>query len=240
MNLDKIYDDLTSLHAEYLETLAKSTNSEYLRYNHNMCEWYTELSVELFNALGIKGGTPEELKGQLSAIGAKPLTAEQKQKIAAVRRHPIYKKVMGERALAMKPQLEQILETKITEEKAEVDLEYGKQRQFKDRKTLDSELIENTCKLDRLLDCGKITEMQAEQYSTALAAIYDYYASLSKGEQVIYKKRSDKEYAAIEEQAELNGITPEEQLRKDNEDSLYRFKEVAEFEKVPQSHGRTL
>ena len=240
MNLDKIYDDLTSLHAEYLETLAKSTNSEYLRYNHNMCEWYTELSVELFNALGIKAGTAEELKGQLSAIGAKPLTAEQKQKIAAVRRHPIYKKVMGERALAMKPQLEQILETKITEEKAEVDLEYGKQRQFKDRKTLDSELIENTCKLDRLLDCGKITEMQAEQYDIALNDIYAYYISLSKGEQVIYKKRSDKEYVAIEEQAELNGITPEEQLRKDNEDLLYRFKEVAELEKVSQSHGRTL
>lgn len=240
MNLDKIYDDLTSLHAEYLETLAKSTNFEYLRYNHNMCEWYTELSVELFNALGIKGGTPEELKGQLSAIGAKSLTAEQKQKVAEVRRHPIYKKVMGERALAMKPQLEQILETKITAVKAGGAFEDVVQEQYKDVKTLVAELIKNTDKLDRLLDGGKITETQAEQYSITLNHIYDYYISLSKGEQVIYKKRSDKEYAAIEEQAELNGITPEEQLRKDNEDSLYRFKEVAELETVPQSHGRTL
>lgn len=240
MNLDKIYDDLTSLHVEYLETLAKSTNSEYLRYNHNMCDWYTKLSVDLFNALGIQGGTSEELKRQLSAIGAKPLTAEQKQKVAEVRRHPIYKKVMGERALAMKPQLEQILETKITAVKAGGAFEDGVQVQYKDVKTLVAELIKNTDKLDRLLDCGKITEMQAEQYDIALNDIYAYYISLSKGEQIIYKKRSDKEYVAIEEQAELNGITPEEQLRKDNEDLLYRFKEVAEFEKVSQSHGRTL
>ncbi len=240
MNLDKIYDDLTSLHAEYLETLAKSTNSEYLRYNHNMCDWYTKLSVDLFNALGIKAGTSEELKRQLGAIGAKPLTIEQKQKVAEVRRHPIYKKVMGEKALAMKPQLEQVLETKITAVKAEVAFEDGVQVQYKDVKTLAAELTKNTDKLDKLLDGGKITETQAEQYDIALNDIYAYYISLSKGEQVIYKKRSDKEYAAIEEQAELNEITPEEQLRKDNEDLLYRFKEVAELEKVSQSHGRTL
>ena len=82
MNLDKIYDDLTSLHAEYLETLAKSTNSEYLRYNHNMCDWYTKLSVDLFNALGIKAGTSEELKRQLGAIGAKQFTLEPPKPVA--------------------------------------------------------------------------------------------------------------------------------------------------------------
>ena len=198
------------------------------------------LSDDLFNALGIKGGTPEEIKGQLSAIGAKPLTAEQKQKIAAVRSHPIYKKVMGERALAMKPQLEQILETEITAVKAEVAFEDVVQNQYKDIETLAAESVRNTHKLDELLVSGEITETQAEQYSTALKAIYTYYTSLSEGEQVIYKKRSDKEYAAIEEQAELNGITPEEQLLKDNEELLYRFKEVAELETVPQSHGKTL
>lgn len=228
MDINKIYNELIITHDKFWETLSHIGETDnFYRYNTNLLSIYSSISSNIQKVIGIQGGTKEEVKSQLSSIASTSLTSEQKKQLSEIRKHPVYKKMMGENALQMKAELENILKNKITSEGISVALENGGVMiSVKDEATLWKEFEDNSEKIDELLSSGQITEEQATRYDTALNAIYTYYISQSKGEQIPFRKISDSEYEKIEEQAEYIGITPEEQLQKINQDLLFEFQEV--------------
>lgn len=240
MDINKIYNELMISHNKFSEYLGNADNSDFTRYNLAQHNWYNWINLSIFKAVGIQGGTKEETWAQLNSIASVPLTDEQKRQLSEVRKHPMYKKMMGENALQIKDELEQVLGTKITSEGITVASENGASVSVKDETTLWKELEEHTEKLSKLASSGQITQQQAQNYENALDSIYTYYVSQSKGEQIPFRKISDSEYKKIEEEAMYNGVSPEEQLIEVNQDLMYKFQETQEAASLTQQSDKSL
>ena len=240
MDINKIYNELMISHNKFSEYLGNADNSDFTRYNLAQHNWYNWINLSIFKAVGIQGGTKEETWAQLNSIASAPLTDEQKRQLSEVRKHPMYKKMMGENALQIKDELEQVLGTKITSEGITVASENGASVSVKDETTLWKELEEHTEKLSKLASSGQITQQQAQNYENALDSIYTYYVSQSKGEQIPFRKISDSEYKKIEEEAMYNGVSPEEQLIEVNQDLMYKFQETQEAASLTQQSDKSL
>lgn len=240
MDMNKIYYEILVSHDKWAESLGKVDNSDFTRYNANQNEWYRSICENIQRVVGIQGGTKEETHNQLSAIASTPLTDEQKKQLAEIRKHPMYKKMMGENALQMKSELEQVLGTKLSSEGMTIASENGAFTSIKDEDTLYAELDANSDKLTELLSSGQITQEQYQRYDMALDSIYAYYVSQSKGEQIPFRKISDSEYEKIEEQAYINGVSPSEQMMEINQDMLYQFQEVQEAALASKQNGRSI
>lgn len=240
MDINKIYNELMISHNKFSEYLGNADNSDFTRYNLAQHNWYNWINLSIFKAVGIQGGTKEETWAQLNSIASAPLTDEQKRQLSEVRKHPMYKKMMGENALQIKDELEQVLGTKITSDGITVASENGASVSVKDETTLWKELEEHTEKLSKLASSGQITQQQAQNYENALDSIYTYYVSQSKGEQIPFRKISDSEYKKIEEEAMYNGVSPEEQLIEVNQDLMYKFQETQEAASLTQQSDKSL
>lgn len=240
MDINKIYNELMISHNKFSEYLGNADNSDFTRYNLAQHNWYNWINLSIFKAVGIQGGTKEETWAQLNSIASVPLTDEQKRQLSEVRKHPMYKKMMGENALQIKDELEQVLGTKITSDGITVASENGASVSVKDETTLWKELEEHTEKLSKLASSGQITQQQAQNYENALDSIYTYYVSQSKGEQIPFRKISDSEYKKIEEEAMYNGVSPEEQLIEVNQDLMYKFQETQEAASLTQQSDKSL
>lgn len=240
MDINKIYNEIEISHKMFIEGLQKINEPNYVRYNSNQNNWYTSINSKIMQVVGIPGGTKEEVQSQLSSIASTPLTDEQKRQLSEIRKHPMYKKMMGENALQMKAELEQVLGSKITPEGITIVSENGGSVSVKDEATLWEELDNHTEKLSELVSSGQITQQQAQSYENALDSIYTYYVSQSKGEQIPFRKISDSEYEKIEEEAMYKGISPEEQLMEINQDLMYEFQEIQEAALSTQQSGKSL
>lgn len=240
MDINKIYNELMISHNKFSEYLGNADNSDFTRYNLAQHNWYNWINLSIFKAVGIQGGTKEETWAQLNSIASVPLTDEQKRQLSEVRKHPMYKKMMGENALQIKDELEQVLGTKITSDGITIASENGASVSVKDETTLWKELEEHTEKLSKLASSGQITQQQAQNYENALDSIYTYYVSQSKGEQIPFRKISDSEYKKIEEEAMYNGVSPEEQLIEVNQDLMYKFQETQEAASLTQQSDKSL
>ena len=147
---------------------------------------------------------------------------EQRKKLKSLKRNPIYKKILGEKSLAEKKELEKIMGDKITIEGIILD----DRLTIKSEIELESELETNSNKLDILLSKKQITDKQYYLYLQNLDNIYNYYISQSRGEQI--RKITDNEINNIKRNAIENGITFEEQLAKANEKQSSYFKNLQE------------
>lgn len=240
MDINKIYYEILVSHDKWAESLEKTDNSDFIRYNENQHKWYLSICDNIQRVVGIQGGTKEETYNQLSEIASKPLTNEQKKQLSEIRKHPMYKKMMGENALQIKSELEQVLGTKLSSEGITIVSENGSFASIKDEDTLYAELDINSNKLTEFLSNGQITQEQYQRYDAALDSIYTYYVSQSKGEQIPFRKISDSEFEKIEEQAYINGISANEQMMKINQDMLYQFQEVQEAALISKQNGRSI
>ena len=189
---------------ESLQRMRMGNNDGYSWYNDNMKDWFGSLCSQYANALGIQNIQSEE--EVILVCSNMELTAEQKIALKKIQREPVFKKLMGEAALSKKEELESLLGQTLTEKGMTYADENGARVSVKSFPELDKEWDACNDKLDNLLSNGTISEEQWRNYAQQLDYIYGYYMSISKGEQIPFRKISDVEIKAIEDRAQEEGI----------------------------------
>lgn len=197
------------------EQLAIDSYPEYSRYHHQNADAYRDFSHRLDQILGFSGQTIDEF---ISYVASITLSPEQKKALAELRKEPMFKKLIGETALQQKSELESVLGDKITLDGMTFIDDDGKPRTaLKSEEQLDQESDAYSDKLSQLLSSGAITQAQYDSYIRSLDGIYAYYISQSKGEQIPFRKMTDKQYEQIEERAKENYISFTEQLKQESQ-----------------------
>lgn len=244
------YEFIAISNARFREFCMIDTDKEYQRYHFDIMGYYSHLESQYWEAIGRpKLSLPKKeyafeewelfLSDETKALTETGfnLTLEQRRTLFELRKKPIFKKIMGETALQHKSGLEAILGGKITCEGKTFGDETGLHRACKTEEELEQELSNYNDKLSELLSSRTITEEQYDTYSNDIFNIYNYYISISKGEQIQFRKMTDAQYEQVENRAYENGIELDEQLRKENEDLMYGHEELQELQS--QQNGIT-
>lgn len=223
----KIIYEAVLAHNAFNNEIAQIGDNEYGRYHQQNADWFRSFSAKFNQILGFTGQTVDEFTSYVSTI---ELTPEQKRALVELRKQPMFKRLMGETALQQKPELENLLGSKITDEGMTFADENGAYRATKTEQQIDQEFEGFNDKLSQLLSDGTITEQQYDGYSQNLDYIYSYYISRSKGEQVPFRKLTNAQYEQIEERALENGVDFSEQMRNENRDLMYDHEELQELQ----------
>lgn len=223
----KIVYEYLLVNSAFQNELAHYGDNEYGTYHRNNADWYRSFGDKFNEILNFKGQTEQEFMEHISSL---VMTPEQKRSLVELRKQPMFKKLMGETALQQKQELETVLGTEITSAGMTFADENGARVAVKTIPQLEQELNSHSDRLSSLLSTGAITEEQYNKYDQLLDYIYTYYESHSKGEQIPFRKMTDKQYEFLRQQAEENGISYEEQKRQATEDIRYEFEEVQELQ----------
>ncbi len=226
----KIIYEAVLIHNAGNSELAEIGDNVYGRYHWNNADWYRMFSSRFNQILGFtkQPATIDEFTNYVSTIN---LTPEQKRALVELRREPMFKKLMGETALQQKSELESVLGTKITSEGMTFADERGAKVATKTEQQLDQELNDYSDKLSELLTAGTISEEQYEKYEQNLDYIYNYYVSLSRGEQIPFRKMTNAQYEQIENRAYENGVDFSEQLVQETTNLMDDHEELQELQK---------
>lgn len=195
----------------------------YNWYNNNMKDWYMSLKSKYANVLGIQNlQTDQEI---ISTLSNMELTPEQKRSLKDIQREPVFKQLMGDVAISKKDTLEKILGQEITYQGMTYADERGPRQSVKSVEVLESERQAIYDKLSSELSYGTITQEQYKDYLDQVDYIYNYYESLSMGQQIPFRKISDIEIAKIQNKANEEGIDFNVALNQRNSELIEGFKE---------------
>lgn len=223
----KIIYEYLLVNGAFQNELSQIGDEEYSRYHQQNADWYRSFGDRFNSILGFTGQTQEEFMNFISSV---QLTSEQKRALAELRREPMFKKIMGETALQQKSELENVLRNKITSDGMTFADDNGAYVATKTEEQLDKELDFYSDKLSELLSNGAITEEQYDSYDQNLDYIYSYYTSRARGEQIPFRKMTNAQYGQIEQRAEENGISFNEQLVQETTDLMYRNEDLQELQ----------
>ena len=223
----KIIYEALLVHNAFNNELTGYSDNEYSRHHQQNADWYRSFSSRFNQILGFTGQTIDEFTSYVSSID---LTPEQKRALVELRKEPMFKKLMGETALQQKAELENVLGNKITSDGMTFADENGAYVATKTEEQLDKELDFYSDKLSELLGNGAITEEQYDKYDQNLDYIYSYYTSRTRGEQIPFRKMTNAQYGQIEQRAEENGISFNEQLVQETTDLMYRHEDLQELQ----------
>lgn len=220
----EIINEYLLLNNAFRESLQKMGNNDgYAWYNENNKDWYFSLSKKYATILGIQNIQTEQ--EAISICSNMELTLEQKIALKKVKREPMFKKLMGETALLQKSELETLLGHELTANGMTYADENGPRVSIKSLLELDKEEETYNDILDKLFIAGKITEEQHRSYGQQLFYIYNYFMSISKGEQIPFRKLSDAEIKIIQNQAEEEGLDFHTLLTQINAEKMEDFQE---------------
>ncbi len=195
----------------------------YSWYRNNMKDWYMSLSSKYANILGVQNlQTEQEV---ISALSNMELTSEQKRALKEVQKEPVFKKLMGEKAISKKDTLEKVLGKEITCQGMTYADEKGPRQSIKSIEVLGNERQAIYDKLSIQLSFGTITEEQYRDFLDQTDYIYNYYESISMAEQIPFRKISDAEITKIQNKADEEGISFGEALSQRNGEIIEDFKD---------------
>lgn len=169
------------------EAYSEYHNARQEQYHYFIIKPYVEI-------LGFEGD-PEQIIRNISTLTLSP---EKMNQIRNIRKQPLLVQFKGEAALQRKSELESVLGIKISPNGPTYAFEDGDSVvTIKLEEQLKRELNSCNAKLSELAEQGKITDEQEENYYTLLSNIYDYYMSKSRGEQIPFRRYSNKEREEI-------------------------------------------
>ena len=222
----KIIEEYLLLNQAFLDAKRRTDRkvyNDYIWYNGNMKECYTFLISKYANVLGIQNlQTEQEIRTVLSSM---ELTSEQKRALNEIRKEPVFKKLMGEVAISKKDILEKILGQEITVQGMMYADEQGPRQSVKSVEILGSERQAIYDKLSSQLSSGSITQEQYTDFLNQVDYIYNYYESMSVGQQIPFRKIGDGEIANIKKKADEEGIDFNTALTQKNDELIEDFKD---------------
>lgn len=217
----KIIQEGVLLHDAYIRE-RDASDVEYSQYHLMLRGLYDDLESKLIKIMNFKGTTVDEFVNYVSSIS---ITPEQKRALVELRKSPVFKKVMGEAHLQGKAKLEEILGSKISADGMTFADERGARVAVKTVQELDKDFETHCAKLDELYSQRAIDETLYENCLQSLEYIYGYYISLSKGEQIPYRKISNDHYEEME--YGFHTVEDENDILKDEHDELQELQKHA-------------
>lgn len=227
--LNKAFRD--TLHS--IEVYSTEILDGYSWYRNNMKDWYMSLSSKYANIFGVQNLQAEQ--EVISVLSNMELTSEQKRALKKVQKEPVFKKLMGEKAISKKDTLEKVLGQEITCGGMIYADERGPRESVKSVEVLGNERQAIYDKLSIQLSSGAITEKQYRDFLDQTDYIYNYYESISMAEQIPFRKISDVEITKIQSKADEEGISFDEALSQRNGEIIEDFKDFhAEINRAPK------
>ncbi len=237
------YEFIAIKNARFREFCMIDTDIKYQRHHFDFMGYYSYLESQYWEAIGSpKLNLPKKeyefeewellVSDETKALTETDfnLTLEQRRALSELRKKPIFKKIMGETALQHKSELEVILGGKITCNGKIFGDETGLHYAYKTEEELGQELDNYSNKLSELLSSGTITEEQYDTYIDDIFYIYNYYISISRGEQIQFRMMTDAQYEQVENRAHENNVEFSEQLQKENEGLMYGHEDIQELQ----------
>lgn len=214
-----IYDKTLLCEARESERKAQEDPyCRYTKYHKDLEDWYHNVENFLDEIVMGKGeANVEELSDYLFKT---TLTTRQIEDLFGLRMNPIYKRVLGLAAINKLEVIEDYLYEKLGEE-IEIFLSnrgqsfnyYGKKVvAVKTSEEIGIEVEELAHLIYSLRNEGKITQKECQEFQRVLFDVYEYYTSISEGEQLSFPKLSDREYVELEKSAKLKKTTVEKRL----------------------------
>ena len=208
----RIIEEAILVDKAYNEEVSRFAEKEYSKYHFRNSRWYIHLSQQINSILNFNGGTVDELINHMSD---NDITYEQQTALSQLRKDPMFKKLIGETALLKKGELETLLGGRI---------DCGGTTFSKNGSIMSSKTVEQLQKewysyCDKLMErvnSGQLAKEKCAEYKRLLDDIYNYFVSISKGEQVPFRMMSNIEYEEIEKRAKEKGIPFEEQFNQEN------------------------
>ena len=229
--------------SSYEQALSEEEYSNYRKYHTDFAGWYKNIECFLDDIIFGKPRNREELLMLTSGEGVEveqfkkridedSLTLDQIDEIAGLRTNPLYKRVLGLTALQ---KTDELLDYIYDHLGLDLDLTsngedfYYQGKMVTAKKTPeeiahDIQVIRE--KIDLLRKYNKITEEERKRYQGILYHIYEYYVSISDGEQIQFPKISDKKYTEMRQEASKHNLQMEKIIR----EYMNSYRE--EFEKV--------
>ena len=208
MNFDDLLYEIDSLFKLHNKCIENFENEQYGRYymdcSHEIDEIMPWLQVfEYPNSIK----THEDYMSFIKKIDPNSITKEQKESIKIGRSLYSFKYLMGQISLENREELESLIGKTITYKGIIVEDEDGRQRQaVKTTEQLRKERQEYDDILSSLYSTKAINTEQYRKYSRALFYIYNYFESISRGEQVRFRKWTNADYAVMEQKAHKEGF----------------------------------
>lgn len=192
----------------------------YSHYNNGlitMCGIYLR---EIDDMFGFNGDIQEH-------ISSLEISDKQQQLLEQRRRSPLFKKILGEYALRERADLSAVLGGAVdprVESGVEVD-DIDSNVAFKTEEQLREELTSSKKYLSELLAKGNIKPGVYNRLNKAVEAIYTYYISGAKGEQIPFRRYTNQYWNGLEEKAAVSGESANDLYAKESERLLREHKE---------------
>lgn len=217
INKQMAYEYMALIYASREERKKASEEIEYSSYHYKMDDWYFNCATEYREALGISAyfnGNPVTDEDIINKINDLNLSKTQEIALKKIKRNPAFIRLMGEAALAQKNQLQQLLGSSFSVYSgvtiASDNINEPPRQVPKSTLQIAKEFDSYYEKLDSLLENGAISEEQYNNFETQLDYINNYFTSISRGEQIRFRKVSNKEMEKLQEIADEKGISYDE------------------------------
>lgn len=193
--------------------------TSHRKYYADLSTWYH--NIELFLDEIIMGKEEVDTDEFIEYLLNTELNDIQLENYFGLRFNPVYKRVLGMASLQKLYDLEEYisereeknLDFEISNEGESFDV-YGKK--VSAVKTIDeigNDVTKLATKINYLKSKGIVSQEECSTLQKLLFDIYEYYSSISTGEQLSFNKISDKQYSDLEKDAKIRNISVEKRLR---------------------------
>ena len=210
----------------------------YSIYHSHILDLYQGLLDSLNAIIDFHGHSDEEFLFYVSNLN---LEEKQNHDFLYLRSKPIYKRAMGEVSLQEKDAIEEVIHMPISN--------LGKEFIVKGKSIFASKIPEElkeegegiSTYLNFLLESGRLSQRKWEKLSESLFYIYNYYVSISQGEQLEYEKISDKKISYYDEMAKKRHISLDTQIKEVYQNMRFRFEDIQRLQENDYlKHKRTI
>ena len=205
------------------EEKAMKEDREYSIYHEDMANYYERIVQTIDSIVAFKGSSDENF---IIAVANQVISEQQTVNFLQLRNLPLYKRALGETALLKKEKLETILNFKITNEGILVYKDGKYLRAVKIPQELEEEGNWLSDKVSSLYQEGTLSQNRAEKVYSLVFYIYQYYDSISKGEQISFSKVSNTLYYQIERNAQLCHVSFKSQMDQFFQEKRFQFEDL--------------
>ena len=211
----------------------KGEYASYIKYHSEQAIWYKNIENYLDELItGHEDATTDEF---IECIYNMDFSLDIIEDIIGLKNNPLFKKAVGIAAIKNIEELEDYIYDYFEEydddfsinNKGQTFNYYGRKvKAVKTSEELGVEVANLAEKINLLKDQGIISDTKVQEFQKLLFDIYEYYLSVSNGEQLDFPKISDKEYKTLEKEAYYQNISMERQLMNLIRNNKNEFKDI--------------
>ena len=211
------------------ERLSKGEN-KYSIYHSYLCKWYKNIDAYLNDIVGYIENNQYDFVNYIINLD---FTKDQMEDLIQLRYSPLFKKALGEAALRELYDFEEELNVEFNNKADKLYYDGRNVIPLKTAEELETEAQVASDTLYSLYEKNIISEYDWKKYQKDIFYAYEYYVSISQGEQLFAPKLTNKEYKEMRQKEQVQKIPFNDQLMKiikDNREELQNIQNLREKE----------